>query len=186
MRFPTLSILILTSHLAAAPADREPPPVPLAKKDAEKLVRSRYKADFAKARRSVEAQRTLAKELFDAARQANESAAVRFVLLHKARDLSVTAGDLAGALRAVETINARFRVDGLELRLETLAAAKKAIKTRAASGSLADAYLDLSHDAVTADEYDLAAKAAKSSFPLNSGMAEAMACKSRFSRTGQQ
>lgn len=162
-------LALLPVGLAAQPPDRNPPaaqsarryPLPdaAALEEAEKTVRQTYKDDFAKARRGAQRLALGRKLLEDAG--AGHDPAVCFVLLTEARDLGVELGRADLIVSAIDEMARRYQIDGLEMKAEQLKKAARTITTRRAVARLC---LDLIHEAVLADRFDLAMDFARTGY----------------------
>jgi hypothetical protein len=146
---------------AQAPVDvskRAPVPDAAKQKDAEKLVRDLFKADYAK--KGVADQRALARRLLDEARKSQDDPPGVWVLYREAEDLAAQAGDVDTAMLAVSRRAALFDVDPLQLRAAALASTVKSAKSPEDAAALAEAHLRHVDELVGADQYDAADKAA--------------------------
>jgi hypothetical protein len=132
-------------------------PVPTAKEQAEpeKLIRSLFKADFAKTKATDRA--ALATKLLDQAAQSKDQPANRYVLLREARDLAAKGGDAAIYLKAAEEMAAEFRVEPGEAKaaaVDVLLVNLPASQARDAAQGLFEA----GEAAVNGGEFDAAQK----------------------------
>jgi hypothetical protein len=146
---------------APAPVDvsrRAPIPDAAKQKDAEKLVRDLFKADYAK--RGVVHQRALAKRLLDEASKSQDDPPGVWVLYREAEDLAAQAGDVDTAMLAVSRRAELFDVDPIQQRAAALASTVKSVKVPEDAAALAEAHLRHVDELVGADQYDAADKAA--------------------------
>lgn len=137
---------------------QDPQPVPdeAARKQAEKLVRDLFKAEYGKTSPADRA--ALARTLLQQASQSRSDPASFYVLLAQAEDLAVLAGDVDLALSAVEEAGRAFSID--------VPARKEAVLQRAAPRTPEDAkraaaaWLKLTSEALAAGQFERAEKAA--------------------------
>jgi hypothetical protein len=175
---PALALGILASSLAYCPltsaqveklppsppppASPDPPKAPVpdaaAQREAEKLIRELFKADYAK--RAPTDVQVLAAKLLQQGRETKDDPAGQFVLLQQARELAVQAGDLATALAAVEETGKAYAVDSLTLKVQALAAALLPAGRPEAIGALAESCLETIDEALAADRLEAAAELA--------------------------
>ncbi|HWE94452.1 MAG TPA: hypothetical protein VG269_10845 [Tepidisphaeraceae bacterium] len=125
---------------------------------AEKALREQYRFEYSK--KTIIDRLTLAQLLLKKSLASND-APVKFVMLREARDLASLAGAYHDAMDAIDEMAGAFAVEPLELRYAALAAAAKPppANPHVASDLLASCGA-LTEDAVTAENMDLAAKAA--------------------------
>ena len=153
----------LAAQPAAQSARRHPLPDPAALEEAEATVRETYKGDFAKARRGAQ-RLALGRKLLEEATGANHDPAVCFVLLSEARDLGVELGRPDLIVRAIEEMAGRYQLDGLEMKAEQLKKAADSARTTTTRRAVAEVCLDLIHEAVLADRFDLAMDYARAGY----------------------
>jgi hypothetical protein len=131
--------------------------VPTAKEQAEpeKLIRTLFKADFAKTKAADRA--ALATKLLDQAAQSKDQPANRYVLLREARDLAAKGGDAAIYLKAAEEMATEYRVEPGEAK----AAAVDALVVNLPASQARDAaqgLFEAGEAAVNGGEFDAAQK----------------------------
>jgi hypothetical protein len=158
-------ILLLAMAVAGMDAPRTPPqdkkvPIPdgAAQKEAERLIRDIFKDDYAK--KTLPDRISLAKKLFDQASESKDDPASRYVLLREARDLAGQAGEADLALSAIDRIATHFEGDILPMKGTVLATLGKMARSTDELQKLARACLALVDDAVAAEQFDVAEKAA--------------------------
>lgn len=144
--------------LAATRQEKAAPPDAAAQAQAEKLIRDIFKDELAK--KSPADRVALAKKFIAQALQTDDDAAARFVLLREAREAARDAGDWAVAFQAIEEMGRRYDTEVVSAKLTVHVAIAKAAKTPEESGSEARALLALADDAIDAELWDVAAKAA--------------------------
>jgi len=116
----------LLLELDAAPAGAsnssasrgQPPPSGAELQAAEQAVRARFAQQLAGMHTPAD-RLTVAQGLLSAA-AAEQDQARRFVMLRKAMELAVAAGDVEGALEAVQRLSETFAIDAFEARLSAL------------------------------------------------------------------
>jgi hypothetical protein len=158
----TLSIFVLYAvrNASAAPAGGKslaPVPSAMERGKAEKVVREVFKEDFA--RQGPESRKSLAAKLLAEASQGDDLAA-QYVLFQDSSELAASAGDLNGALHAVDAMALIFAVDSIDLKSRALTVASHWATKRADAAALAHASVSLADEAVAANHYDTAAKVA--------------------------
>lgn len=152
--------LLLATFLAFAPQDKKVPvPDPSALKEAETLLRSVFKEEFAK--KSLPDRLALAQKLYKQGSETMDDPASRYVLLREAKDLLLGAGDFDGATRAVDEIARSFEGDVSPWKSAILAAASKAAKTPEECARLAKSWMALADEAAGAEQFAAAEKAAQ-------------------------
>jgi hypothetical protein len=156
---PVAVALLLLSPAAGQDAkpERLSAPEAAAQKDADKLIKDLFKEEYAK--KTAADRIALAKKLLEQAQGTKDDAATRYVLLREANAVAAQAGELTTALKAADEMAQAYKVDGLSIKADTLAAAAKAAKTPDDVGRIANAYLKLSKEATDADDYAAADKA---------------------------
>lgn len=143
---------------------KRPVPDAAAQKDAEKLIREVFAADFAK--KAAPDQLLLARKLLEQGLQVKDEAAHRYVLLREAKNAAVLAGDFDLGLKAVEELGHSFLGDFSDLRSGILAAAAKTAKAPADQLKLAQLYLTLAQDAAAAEQFAIAEKSVQEASSL--------------------
>jgi hypothetical protein len=136
------------------PAPSKPPPPDAAQKQAEALIRSLFKAEYAK--RSASDLSALARKLLEQGAETKDDPAARFVLYREARDLAAQAGDIETALRAAENTIQAYDVDPLAERLAALGKAEAAVRSAETARLLVDCYVRLADEAAAADQFESA------------------------------
>jgi hypothetical protein len=139
-------------------ADRVPVPSAQALTDADKLVKDVYKEDYAK--RGPEERKALAMKLLDEGRNNKSDAASEYVLLREARDAAIQVADVSTAMESIEEMAKAFVVDPVELELAALTGLKATAHNLDSESAAAEACLKLIDEAVTADNFEVAGKAA--------------------------
>ncbi len=134
----------------AADSDKPAPPSDEEQSEAAKQVRSKYKADFAKAK-TPELKIALAKQLLAVAQEKDDASTRQFALLKGAISLAAAGGDFELVAEAWNELAARFEVDVLAGRWGIL---KGALKTKNVD-QLKAGLLEFAQDASDEDRYDL-------------------------------
>lgn len=150
------ALLVANADVPAKPQAAVPSADALAV--AEQALREQYRSEYAK--KTAVDRLALAQVLLKKSLASNDFA-VKFVMLREARDLASLAGGYHDALDAIDETSRAFVVEPLEMRYAVLAAAAKpppanphvALDLLTCCGVLTD-------DAVSAENMDLAAKAA--------------------------
>jgi hypothetical protein len=133
------------------------PPPDDAQREAESLVRTIYKSDYAK--RTPADLSALAQKLIQQGRETKDDPAARFVLLREARDLATQAGDAVTALDAVEATAAFFTVNAIEEKLAALGKVEAAATSPDLAKVVADQYLRLMDEAEANGQFAVASRA---------------------------
>ena len=136
---------------AAVPKDAE-------LKEAEKLVRDLFKDEFAK--KAPADKRLLARKLLGQGKEPGNTAATQYTLLSLSIEQAVQAVDLETAMAALTDLEKVFAIDVVTQRAGVLASLSKAVKTPEDAKAAANGYLALADEAMKADRFDDAAKAA--------------------------
>lgn len=147
---------------------RKPPPAPEPKrlpepdaaalKAGERELRELFKEDYAK--KAAPERRALARKLFDLGNQTKDDVKARYVLYREAQDLAVQGGDLDLAARAVDEMARHYAVNGRALKNGLVAAMAKSARAPEEFKSLTAELLVLADEAVAAEDFDTADKAA--------------------------
>jgi tetratricopeptide (TPR) repeat protein len=124
--------------------------------DAEKLIKEVYKADYA--RKKPGDLLALAAKLIEEGGKTNDNPAAQYVLFRDTIELACRAGDLMLAMRAVDELEAHFKLDALELKISTLANASQAQSLPAPMRMIIDSCLALVDDQVDANNYPAATR----------------------------
>jgi hypothetical protein len=129
---------------------------------AEKALKEKYKADYAKIRPDKPDDKLpLAAKLLQPGREDRKDPAGWFVLLREARDLAAQADHPRLAVEAIDEIDKWFIIDAPVMKLKTLTAIGETVKENAIVKLLARAALRQVKQAITADNFDTAAKLAE-------------------------
>lgn len=121
---------------------------------AAKLIKSTYASDYAD--RTSAGRSRLAETLLQQAQNGKDEPAVEYVLLQESRELAIASGNVTTAMMSIDLMAADFQIKASDLRIA-------ALRKLAGTGDpkeLADAWLDMARDAVVADDYSLALRAA--------------------------
>jgi hypothetical protein len=148
--------VVLLALAAPAPA-QEPgkklaPPSAQAQKNAETLIRSVFKDEYA--RKTPEGQQALAKKLIQQARETNVDPVARYVLFREAIDLASRSGDFLRALEAGDLLADLYEVDKLSLKVQALVDGSSALKSPEAAKSFAETCMSVVEAAMAADRPD--------------------------------
>ncbi len=144
------------------PAARKfPLPSPDEQQEAIRQLNEIY--DLSKSRTRPE-KLELARELFGLSKKSRGNPAEKFVLLRKAMDLAGEGGDADFMLEAVDAIGADFQMDTLVVKGKMLRSFAEEATDSAAIGSLVEAALRYTEEAVAAGKYDYAANIATTVF----------------------
>jgi len=137
---------------------RLPPPEAAALKTAEKLIRDVFKDDYS--RKDPASRRTLAAKLLKQAGETADDPTARFVLFTEARDIAADAGDVKTALAAALQQAKIYAVDPIATKRLALDRARKTAGPEDLQAA-AEAYLQLSEEAVASEDFDGAQAALK-------------------------
>ena len=154
-----LAIILLAGLAIPAQEKRLPFPEPAAQKEAEALIRDVFKEDYAK--KSAADKASLAGKMVSQARESKGDTAACFILYREAQDLYAQAGDPDKALETIDELSRLYAADATALKSAALASASKASKAPEELVRLAAAQLRFAGDAMVADQYDAAEKAAQ-------------------------
>lgn len=138
---------------------KQPVPAADAQAKAEKLIKELFKDDYAKKKPAD--MLALSAKLLDQAKETKDDPTARFVLLREARDLAGQAGDLPQALRVVDETAREYEVNLSALKATVLEAAAGLPATPTLSKTIAETALEVIEDALTADDFEAAAKLLK-------------------------
>lgn len=156
---------LLLAVLFLPPQDPKlPVPDAAALKDADTLLHSVFKDDFAK--KGLSDRLALAQKLFAQGLETKDDPPSRYVLLREAKDLSLAAGDFDAATRAAEEVARSFEADITPWKAAILTAAAKAAKTPEEFLKLAKSWLALADEAKGVDQTAVAEKAAQEASAL--------------------
>jgi len=155
-----LSLLIVSLTMSCLLAADEKKPVPKAEAQAaaEKLVKEVFKDDYAKTKAADKL--ALAQKLLQQAEETKDDAAARYVLFREAINLATQAGDLTQAFTAADELAKEFAVSGAALKAAAIDKAAADVAPADAK-ALVETLLPIIDEAVTADDYDTAARIAK-------------------------
>ncbi len=156
--FSIVFVITCSASFAASEPARAPEPPAQAVQDAEKLVKDVFKDEYAK--RAPEDRKALATKLLDQGRNTQKDAASQWVLFREARDVAASAGDAETAMAAITEMGKVFAVDSIDMKLKTLTALRATLKAPEATQSAADAGMALVNEALDAESFDNATKAA--------------------------
>ena len=137
----------------APPAAPLPVPKPEAEGQARQLLRELFAEEYGKAETSPPAAKALAAEMMKQAAElrgkpAPDEVAARYVLLHEASALALSARDHVTALAAADELGRSYAVDRVALKLDVLTAAAKDPGDAASAAVLVGAFFELVDDAV--------------------------------------
>ena len=165
MRFLCFSALCLGLLLSVATLDaqsaqpaKDAVPAAPALSAAAALANDVYKGDVAAAK-TPEQKMALVRKFLDGAR--DEKGAGRFVLLVKARDLALDAGDVEGCEAALDGLEASFAVDAVKVRTDAYLALARNVHIYADQQKLAEDISAAVQAALSADRFDVAKVAAE-------------------------
>lgn len=147
-----LSALLLT--LQDPKPERAPEPPADALRDADRIIKLHYKADYA--RKKPEELRAFSKALLAAGRDPMNDAASRYVLLREAREVGIQAGDPRAVVDAIEELAKGYTVDAAALRKESV---MKIAPPKGADDAhvMAEVCLSLLDEALDAGQFEAAA-----------------------------
>jgi predicted Ser/Thr protein kinase len=131
-----------------------------AQKDAEKLIREIYKADYGRTAPSDKS--LLAKKLLKLAVETKDDPTGKFVLLREARDLAAAGGDEPTVTQAIDELVREYQVDARAMRESTLLVIGQAARTPEEMRSFVQLALKCADDALAVDDFEGAAKLAGS------------------------
>ena len=152
------AILIAALLLLPAQDKRLTVPDAAAQKEAEKLIRGIFKDEYSK---KAPADRiSLAKKLLQQGLETTDSPAAGYVILREAADLAALSGETSVALQAISELSRLYRINSVEMKAAALATAGKSMRLIDEFGELAKAYLTLVEEALAAEDYDAAERAA--------------------------
>lgn len=146
--------LALVLFVQQAEEFRIPVPPDDALAAAEKTIRDVFKDEYAI--KTSSAQQKFAKKLLQQGGQTKDDAALKYVLLREATDLSLLSGDPETMLLALEQMCNYFAVQNLALRQSYLNRAEAKIVKPEDFKRLADGQLRLIQDALEIDAFDVA------------------------------
>lgn len=147
--------------LALVPQDlkaRLPVPGVNAQREAEKAVKERFKGDYARTDRA--ARLVLVRSLTDYAASLPNDPNLLWASLSQAWELAAQVGEIVPAFEAIGRLLTTFDTDGPALKLAALNKAAAATTTPAGFSIVAAAFLEVADEALTADAFETAEKAA--------------------------
>ncbi len=145
-----------TSRPSAAEQAKALVPDRIAQARAEKTIRGLYREEYADTRPA--AKRTLAIRLLRQAIATREDFAARWVLFREARDLAISGGYLDNALEAATQMAKHFKVEAIDMQLETFKKQTDAVNTPPGTAAVVRVAMRMCDDAMAADHFDLAAR----------------------------
>jgi hypothetical protein len=152
-----LGILLLAGpgqdNRAAVPSDD-------AQARAEKVIREIFKNEYAS--KTPAAQQKLAQQLVQQGLETTDDPAARYVLYREAADFAARSGDVDTLMKATDLLTAGYRVDRAAVTESFLSKAEVASMKPEDLKRLVESLLELSGQAVEADQFDVAARAAQS------------------------
>jgi hypothetical protein len=137
---------------------RAPVPDPAKQKDAEKLLKDLFKDQYAK--KPPADRQALARALLDQARKSSEDPVALWVVYREAQDVAVQVCDVRTAMAAIDECSRFFDVDSMAMKNAALTACGKTAKAPEDFAALAEALDRLIEDLTSADQYEVAEKAA--------------------------
>ncbi len=150
--------ILIFCHLSLAGEARLPLPTQESRDEAMARLEQTYGAELRQ--RDRQALLRLAKNLLAHVEAEDNSEAMRYVLLQRTAELASRSGDAETALKAVKTIGRRYDAPTLRMRMETLEELEKSADSPAAYVTVAIRYMKLAHDALRADDFEVAQDAA--------------------------
>ncbi|MCI0464093.1 MAG: WD40 repeat domain-containing protein [Gemmataceae bacterium] len=133
------------------------------------VIRSIFKADYARAASDPAARRALAVTLLEEGRKTAEDSALRYVALQESYDLAARAGDFATALQAVAELARHYAVDAPALRAAALLQAGRTPGNAESRRALARAALEALPEVQVRDDHETAARLAEMAVTLARG-----------------
>jgi hypothetical protein len=146
---------------AAAPAEpkRSEPPGKEAQDAADKPIQGLFRAEFDQANRgAADVKLALAKKLLQQALDTSDDPAGRFLLFQRARDYAAAAGNVSETMAAIDKLAEHFLIDAPSEKFAALSVMAKSLRSPEAMQAALDAALAATDDAITGDNYDIAAK----------------------------
>lgn len=151
--------VLLAALLLLPPQDKKlPVPDAAAQRESEKLIRGIFKDEYAK--KAPADRLALAKKLLQQGLDTADNDVAAYVLLKEASEVAALSGDPALSLQAITEMSRRYQVAPLELKAGALATAGKSMKLIDEFAELAKTYLTLVEEALAADDFDAAERAA--------------------------
>jgi hypothetical protein len=143
---------------------KRPVPTAASQKESDKLIQNLFKAEYA--RKSAPERVALAKKLLDLARQTNNDPDGKYVLLREARDIAAAAVAMPVATEAIDETVKEYDVDARALRGAALQAAAAGAVSVEDQKALAPVLLKVADEAMAAEDYAGAEKAAAAAAAL--------------------
>jgi len=152
-----LVVILLTTMTATAEDSGFKHAVPdeATQATSRKLVAEMFREEYKNAT-TAEARTALAREMVDVAADTKDDPTARYVLLRIGLNVAVQAADVDVALRAVDSLNSEYRVDGPAMKVDVLSKLAKGKRTRAQSEALLSPLGSLYRETLAAEKYDLA------------------------------
>lgn len=144
---------------AGSGSNRQPLPAGGELQAAEQAVQARFEEHFATMRTPAE-RLAVARQLATAA-ESEQDAAKRFVLLQKALELAVAAGDVPAALEALDRLSQNYAVDAEESRISALEQLERNARSLETHRDVAQAALGLLQEALKQKDAQRAGRLAK-------------------------
>jgi len=139
---------------------RNPVPDVVELKAAERLVRDVFAGEYAAARND-EAKSALAKRILTVAAESAENRAAQYVLFRVARDVAAAGRDAETALKAVEELGRRFRVDTLPMKIEVLKGTAGKARLPANHRALLPQFSKVVEEAIASERFEMARQACR-------------------------
>ncbi|HVR86252.1 MAG TPA: hypothetical protein VMU54_18160, partial [Planctomycetota bacterium] len=156
---PLLILLVLASGMKAqGDSARQPVPDAAAQKEQEALIKSVFKAEYAKT--TSPDRKALATKLLQQAAQTQDNVAARFVLYRESRDLAAEGADISTSFAAIDAMAGEFKIAPIPMKVAALATMTKAVHLVDDFRHLALWYLKLAEEAIAEDDLETALMAA--------------------------
>lgn len=158
---PLVALLVVPLVLMASIAFSKDPtpkasiPDDAAQKAAMAVVADVYKPDYEKAKTPPQ-KIELAKKLLGVGVATKDDPVNRFVLFRVARDIAAQQGDLKTAFSAIDRLDAEYETDALQMKVDAVTLAIKALKTPKEHQACAAILAPLIDEAIASDRYDQA------------------------------
>ena len=164
--------VVVGSELAQADSSRPAVPSKAELAEADKLVKTLYKAEYAKTKAADRA--AFAATLLGQAADSKDDLKAKYVLLHEARDMAARGGDHEDYLKAADEIAATFKVSPAEARAASVDLLAGNVSGADNVRDAGQALLDSVDAALGTGEFDAAAKLLRGSDVLarKSGVAQ--------------
>ncbi len=148
-----------------AVTQKQPVPTEDQREQSETNVKEIFKQDFAKALRLTD-KAALAEKLLEHARTTVDDPSGKYALLQEASHLAVAAGDIDVAEKLLKELTAHFDVDLSHAKSKTYKQLSTTVKSGAPQEQLANAFLKLAAECVTASRFDTAMESTKTAVLL--------------------